>query len=165
MEVKIKESVLSIVEGDITREETDAIVNAANSGLRGGGGVDGAIHRAGGPAIMEECRKIGSCPTGQAVITTRRQSQGPLCDSCSRSDLPGRQARRGGLLRSAYQATLNIAGSKGLKSISFPALSMGAYGYPQREAARVALQTVIDYLKGTCGAQTGPVCPFRKGCL
>ncbi len=147
MDLKIRESVLSIVEGDITHEETEAIVNAANSGLRGGGGVDGAIHRAGGPAIMEECRKIGSCPTGQAVITTGGNLKARYVIHAVGPIYRDGKHGEADLLRSAYQASLKIAGSKGLKSISFPALSMGAYGYPKNEAARIGLQTVIDYLK------------------
>ncbi|HSD94592.1 MAG TPA: O-acetyl-ADP-ribose deacetylase [Syntrophales bacterium] len=147
MDVRIGTSTLSIVEGDITREETDAIVNAANSGLRGGGGVDGAIHRAGGPAIMEECRKIGYCPTGQAVITNGGNLKaryvihtvGPVWSGGSRNEAE--------LLKSAYLESLKIASKKGLKSVSFPAISTGAYGYPLDEAARIALKTAIDYLK------------------
>jgi O-acetyl-ADP-ribose deacetylase (regulator of RNase III) len=147
MEFQIGKSTLAIVEGDITKEETDAIVNAANSGLRGGGGVDGAIHRAGGPVIMEECRKIGHCPTGQAVITTGGNLKarhvihtvGPVYSNGNRNEA--------GLLKSAYLESLKLASKKGLKSVSFPAISTGAYGYPLNEAARIALQTAIDYLK------------------
>jgi O-acetyl-ADP-ribose deacetylase (regulator of RNase III) len=147
MEVKINTSTLSIVEGDITKEETAAIVNAANSGLRGGGGVDGAIHRAGGPVIMEECRKIGHCPTGQAVITTGGNLKaryvihtvGPVYSNGNRNEA--------GLLKSACLESLKLASKKGLKSVSFPAISTGAYGYPLNEAARIALKTAIDYLK------------------
>jgi O-acetyl-ADP-ribose deacetylase (regulator of RNase III) len=147
MEVKIGKSTLAIVEGDITKEETDAIVNAANSGLRGGGGVDGAIHRAGGPSILEECRKIGHCPTGQAVITTGGNLKarhvihtvGPVWSGGGRNEA--------GLLKSAYLESLKLASKKGLKSVSFPAISTGIYGYPLNEAARVALETAIDYLE------------------
>ena len=147
MEIQIGRSKLMIVEGDITREETDAIVNAANSGLRGGGGVDGAIHRAGGPAIMEECRKIGYCPAGQAVITTGGNLKarhvihtvGPVWSGGGRNEA--------GLLKSAYLESLKLASKKGLKSVSFPAISTGIYGYPLNEAARVALETAIDYLE------------------
>jgi O-acetyl-ADP-ribose deacetylase (regulator of RNase III) len=147
MEVKIGKSTLAIVEGDITKEETDAIVNAANSGLRGGGGVDGAIHRAGGPSILEECKKIGHCPTGQAVITSGGNllakyvihTVGPVWSGGNRNEA--------GLLKSAYLESLKIASKKGLKSVSFPAISTGAYGYPLNEAARIALKTAIDYLK------------------
>jgi len=147
MEVKIGKSTLAIVEGDITKEETDAIVNAANSGLRGGGGVDGAIHRAGGPSILEECRKIGHCPTGQAVITTGGNLKarhvihtvGPVWSGGGRNEA--------GLLKSAYLESLKLASKKGLKSVSFPAISTGVYGYPLNEAARVALETAIDYLE------------------
>ncbi len=147
MEVKIGNATLSIVEGDITKEETGAIVNAANSGLRGGGGVDGAIHRAGGPAIMEECRKIGHCPTGQAVITTGGNLKtryvihtvGPVWSGGNRNEA--------GLLKSAYLESLKLASKRGLKSLSFPAISTGAYGYPLHDAARIALKTAIDYLK------------------
>ena len=147
MDVTIHKSILSIVEGDITKEATDAIVNAANPGLRGGGGVDGAIHRAGGPAIMAECRKIGGCPTGQAVITTGGSLKakyvihtvGPVY----RDGTKGEAA----LLKSAYLESLKLASSRGLRSISFPALSAGAYGYPLQEAARIALETSIGYLR------------------
>lgn len=145
--VTINRSVLSLVEGDITNEETDVIVNAANTRLMGGAGVDGAIHRAGGPTIMEECRKIGGCPTGQAVITTGGNLKaryvihtvGPIYKNGNRGEAK--------LLKSAYQESLRLASARGLKSISFPAISMGIYGYPAGEAAGIALETAIDYLK------------------
>jgi len=147
MDVKIGTSTLSIVEGDITREETDAIVNAANSGLRGGGGVDGAIHRAGGPSILEECRKIGHCPTGQAVVTTGGNLKAKHIIHTVGPVWSGGNRNEAGLLKSAYLESLKIASKKGLKSVSFPAISTGAYGYPLNEAARIALKTAIDYLK------------------
>lgn len=147
MDVRIENSILSLIKGDITLEESDAIVNAANSRLAGGGGVDGAIHMAGGPKIMEECRKIGGCPTGQAVITTGGNLKakyvihtvGPIY----------RDGKHGEpeLLASAYRNSLKMAVEKGIKSISFPSISTGAYGYPIDEAAKIALQTVIDFIK------------------
>jgi len=147
MEIQIGTSKLMIVEGDITREETDAIVNAANSGLRGGGGVDGAIHRAGGPAIMEECRKIGYCPAGQAVITTGGNLKAKYVIHTVGPVYTGGGRNEAELLKSAYLESLKLASKKGLKSLSFPAISTGAYGYPVSEAARIALKTAIDYLK------------------
>jgi O-acetyl-ADP-ribose deacetylase (regulator of RNase III) len=147
MEIRIGNSVLALVQGDITQEETAALVNAANSRLAGGGGVDGAIHRAGGPAIMAECRKIGGCPTGQAVITTGGNLKaryvihtvGPVYRDGSQGEAE--------LLASAYRESLKLALSHNLKSLSFPAISAGVYGYPLQEAARIALKTVIEYLK------------------
>lgn len=147
MDVRIENSILSLIKGDITLEETDAIVNAANSRLAGGGGVDGAIHMAGGPKIMEECRKIGGCPTGQAVMTNGGNLKakyvihtvGPIY----------RDGKHGEpeLLASAYRNSLKLAAGKGIRSISFPSISTGAYGYPIDEAAKIALQTVIDFIK------------------
>lgn len=147
MEVHIGKSTLAILEGDITREETDAIVNAANSGLRGGGGVDGAIHRAGGPSILDECRKIGHCPTGRAVITTGGNLKAKHVIHTVGPVYSGGGRNEAGLLKSAYLESLKLASKKGLKSVSFPAISTGAYGYPLNEAARIALETAIDYLK------------------
>jgi O-acetyl-ADP-ribose deacetylase (regulator of RNase III) len=147
MEVQIGKSRLAIVEGDITRETTDAIVNAANSGLKGGGGVDGAIHRAGGPKIMEECRTIGYCPTGQAVITTGGYLKAKYVIHTVGPVYRGGGRNESELLKSAHLESLKLASKKGLKSISFPAISTGAYGYPVSEAARIALKTAIDYLK------------------
>ncbi|MDO8784811.1 MAG: O-acetyl-ADP-ribose deacetylase [Syntrophales bacterium] len=147
MEVKIGNGTLSLVEGDITCEETDAIVNAANARLMGGAGVDGAIHRAGGPSILEECRKIGGCPTGQAVITTGGKLKakyvihtvGPIYQNGAKGEA--------NLLKSAYLSSLKLASAKGLKSIAFPAISTGAYAYPLKEAALIALKTAEDYLQ------------------
>jgi O-acetyl-ADP-ribose deacetylase (regulator of RNase III) len=148
MQIRINSSTLELVQGDITRQATDAIVNAANSGLRGGGGVDGAIHRAGGPAIMAECRKIGGCPPGNAVITTG-------------GNLPAKRVihtvgpiwRGGGhgepeTLANAYRNSLRLASEHKLATVAFPSISTGVYGYPIDQAARVALATVIDYLQG-----------------
>ncbi|HEX7540329.1 MAG TPA: O-acetyl-ADP-ribose deacetylase [Syntrophales bacterium] len=147
MEVQIGKSTLTIVEGNITREETDAIVNAANSGLKGGGGVDGAIHRAGGPAILEQCRKIGYCPAGQAVITTGGNLKAKYVIHTVGPVYSGGGRNESELLKSAYLESLKLASKKGLKSLSFPAISAGAYGYPVAEAARIALKTASDYLK------------------
>jgi O-acetyl-ADP-ribose deacetylase len=147
MEIKINGNTLSLVQGDITKEETDAIVNAANSALKGGGGVDGAIHRAGGPAIMEECRKIGSCPTGQAVITTSGNLRAKYVIHTVGPVYHGGKRGEAELLKSTYLESLKLASEKGLKSISFPAISTGAYGYPLEEAALIALTTAIDYMR------------------
>src|SRR3990170_3561220 len=147
MKVKINNSILELVEGDITQEETEAIVNAANSGLRGGGGVDGAIHRAGGPQIMEECRKIGGCPTGNAVITSGGLLKARYVIHAVGPIYNGGEKGEPELLASAYQNSLKRASENKIRSISFPSLSTGAYGYPFDEAAPVALKTVIEYLK------------------
>lgn len=145
--VQIGASVLELVEGDITQQDTEAIVNAANTTLLGGGGVDGAIHRAGGPQILEECRKIGGCPTGEARITTGGRLRarwvihtvGPVYHD-------GKQ-RESELLASAYRNSLRLASEKGIKTLAFPSISTGAYGYPMADAARIALSTAIEYLK------------------
>ena len=147
MQETINASTLILACGDITKESTDAVVNAANTHLAGGGGVDGAIHRAGGPAIMQECRKIGSCPTGKAVITTGGNLKaqyvihtvGPRYHDGTKGEAT--------LLKSAYLESLKLASAKNLKSIAFPAISAGVYGYPLHEAARIALHTIIEYLK------------------
>jgi O-acetyl-ADP-ribose deacetylase (regulator of RNase III) len=148
MELKINQGRIELVEGDITREETDAIVNAANSRLMGGDGVDGAIHRAGGPSIMEACRKIGGCPAGQAVITTGGNLKAPYVIHTVGPIYQGGNRGEEDLLRSAYLSSLKLAASRGLKSIAFPAISTGVYGYPLAEAAHIALETAVDYLKG-----------------
>jgi O-acetyl-ADP-ribose deacetylase (regulator of RNase III) len=132
--------------GDITAERTDAIVNAANSGLAGGGGVDGAIHFAGGPEIMKACRAIGRCPTGKAVITTAGKLQaqwvihavGPIFAGLKSDAVE---------LASAYRESLDRARESGAKSVAFPSLSTGAYGYPIREAAPIAIDTVVAEVK------------------
>lgn len=146
MQVKINNSILELVEGDITKQDTEAIVNAANSGLRGGGGVDGAIHRAGGPKIMEECRKIGGCPTGSAVITTGGNLKTRYVIHAVGPVYSGGDKGEAAHLVSAYRTSLKIASEKGISSVSFPSLSTGAYGYPINKASRIALKTVIDYL-------------------
>lgn len=143
----MNESTVSLVEGDITKEKTDAIVNAANSRLAGGGGVDGAIHRAGGPAIMDECRKIGGCPTGKAVITTGGNLNARYVIHTVGPVYSGGGRNEAALLESTYRESLKLASSKGLKSIAFPSISTGAYGYPLAEAAIIALKTVANYLK------------------
>jgi O-acetyl-ADP-ribose deacetylase (regulator of RNase III) len=147
MQIRVKNAVIELVEGDITRQETDAIVNAANNSLLGGGGVDGAIHRAGGPAILAECRRLGGCATGDAKITTGGRlaarwvihTVGPVYWHEDRE-----QAAR--LLARAYQRSLEVAAEHGLRSVAFPAISTGAYGYPMDEAASIAVQNVIDFL-------------------
>jgi len=147
MEITINKGSLSLLVGDITEEETDAIVNAANSRLMGGAGVDGAIHRAGGPQIMAETRKIGGCPTGQAVITTGGNLKAKYVIHAVGPVYQGGMKGEADLLGSAYLSSLKLATARGLKSIAFPAISAGIYGYPLAEAARIALKTAVDYLR------------------
>ena len=147
MEIKINSTTLSLIKGDITNEEIDAIVNAANSRLAGGGGVDGAIHRAGGPKIMDECRKIGGCPTGSAVITTGGNLKAKYVIHTVGPVYRDGKNREAELLSSAYRKSLELAASKEIKSIAFPSISTGAYGYPINEASEIALNTVIEFIK------------------
>jgi O-acetyl-ADP-ribose deacetylase (regulator of RNase III) len=144
---------ISVVQGDITRQATDAIVNAANSSLMGGGGVDGAIHRAGGPAILEECLKIitrqGQLPAGQAVITTAGKMKARYVIHTVGPIWRGGHQGEADILASAYRESLKLANANKLSSVSFPSISTGAYGYPVAAAARIALNTVKDFLAET----------------
>jgi O-acetyl-ADP-ribose deacetylase (regulator of RNase III) len=151
MEIKIHNLTIELYQGDITTQKTDAIVNAANSRLAGGGGVDGAIHRAGGPAIMEECREIGSCPTGTAVITTGGKLPASHVIHAVGPVYRNGTAGEPELLKKAYQSCLKIAENNGLTSVAFPSISTGAYGYPIHDAARIAISTVLDHLKAKTG--------------
>jgi O-acetyl-ADP-ribose deacetylase (regulator of RNase III) len=147
MEARIGKAKLELLQGDITDQDTDAIVNAANRSLLGGGGVDGAIHRAAGPQLLAECRTLGGCQTGDAKITRGYRLKakhvihtvGPIYHS------EGRRAPE--LLASCYRRSLELVSGNRLKSVAFPSISTGAYGYPLEEAAPIALRTVMDYLK------------------
>ena len=146
-----------LLKGDITRLEVDAIVNAANSSLMGGGGVDGAIHRAGGPAILEDCRKItakqGSCKTGEAVITTAGNlpakfvihTVGPVWNNGNNNEAEK--------LSSCYRNSLQLAVKNNIQSIAFPNISTGIYGYPKKEAALTGIQTVSAFLQTNLAIQ------------
>ncbi|WP_207513019.1 O-acetyl-ADP-ribose deacetylase [Longitalea luteola] len=141
---------VTVIKGDITKLPVDAIVNAANTSLLGGGGVDGAIHRAGGPAILEECKKIrakqGGCATGKAVITTAGQlpakyvihTVGPIWNGGHKGEPE--------LLASCYRSSLQLAVANGVKTIAFPNISTGIYGFPKPNAADIAIKEVQQYL-------------------
>ena len=131
--------------GDIAREDVEVIVNAANSGLRGGGGVDGAIHRSAGPRVMEECRQTGGCPTGQAVITNAGGLKAKKIIHAVGPVWRGGNKGEADLLKSAYENSLALAKKSGLRTIAFPAISTGVYGYPIEEAARIALAAGRKY--------------------
>lgn len=137
---------LELLEGDITRVAADAIVNAANGGLRGGGGVDGAIHRAGGPAILEACRALGGCATGDAVVTTAGALPARWVVHAVGPVWRGGRFGEPEQLASAYRRALEVADGLGAASVAFPSLSTGAYGYPIEAAAPLALRTVAAAL-------------------
>ena len=150
-EVAVNQSRLAVIRGDITGQSTDAIVNAANSSLMGGGGVDGAIHRAGGPAILEECKQIVShhrrLPTGKAVITGGGNLKARFVIHTVGPIWHGGKRGEPELLASAYRESLKLAADNGLGSISFPSISTGAYGYPVVGASKVAVEAVVSFLQ------------------
>jgi O-acetyl-ADP-ribose deacetylase (regulator of RNase III) len=150
-EMIVQQTKIALIQGDITNQETDAIVNAANPSLMGGGGVDGAIHRAGGRAILDECKLIienqGRLQTGKAVLTTGGNLKATYVIHTVGPIWRGRDKHEADLLTSAYQESLKLATKQRLESISFPSISTGAYGYPVEEAAVIALKAVASFLK------------------
>ncbi|WP_347274665.1 O-acetyl-ADP-ribose deacetylase [Candidatus Kuenenia sp.] len=147
----INDSTLELTIGDITLQDTDAIVNAANTTLLGGGGVDGAIHRVGGPKILEECKKIGGCPTGEARVTAGGNLKARYVIHTVGPVYRGGEKNEQVLLENAYRNSLKAASDHAVKSVSFPSISTGAYGYPIDKASKIALKTVIGYLKNHTG--------------
>jgi O-acetyl-ADP-ribose deacetylase (regulator of RNase III) len=144
MKKSISESI-EVVQTDITRLEMDAIVNAANSRLLGGGGVDGAIHRAAGPQLLEACRAIGGCPTGEARITPGYNLPSRYVIHTVGPVYRGRP-QDANLLRSCYQNSLCLVADNSLHTVAFPAISCGAYGYPIKDAAQIAVSTVAEFV-------------------
>ena len=155
MDIKISTTKIKTIVADITTLEVDAVVNAANSSLMGGGGVDGAIHRAGGPAILEECKRIvsktGRLPTGEAVITTAGRMPSKHVIHTVGPVWHGGTKGEPGLLRNAYTNSLRVAADNGLNTVAFPSISTGIYGYPVGKAAVVAVSAVIDFVRENKG--------------
>lgn len=149
--VLINQTRLSVVQGNIIQQETEAIVNAANPSLMGGGGVDGAIHRAGGPRILEECKQIisqkGSLPVGEAVITTAGKLKAKYIIHTVGPVWYGGNKNERRLLHNAYSKSIEIAVKNNLRSISFPSISTGAYSYPVDKAAAIALVAIMEFLR------------------
>lgn len=149
---KANATLISLARGDITRQEVDCIVNAANSGLMGGGGVDGAIHRAGGPSILEECRKIrdveGKCPAGKAVITGGGKLKARFVIHAVGPIWRGGASSEEETLASAYGVSLKLAAQYEVKTIAFPSISTGAYGFPTDKASRIAISTAREFCAG-----------------
>ena len=151
MRIQINKSAIHIMQGDITQQNTDAIVNAANSSLMGGGGVDGAIHRAGGPSILEDCKRIvkekGKLSTGKAVITSAGNMPSKHVIHTVGPVYSGGNSGEPELLANAYRSSLTLAADNNLETVSLPSISTGVYGYPIKDAARVAINIVIAFLR------------------
>ena len=149
----IKERI-SVIEGDITRQEVEAIVNAANSNLLGGGGVDGAIHRGAGPELLQECRKLGGCPTGQAKITGGYNLPAKWVIHTVGPVWRGGQQGEDELLASCYRNSLALAEEHGLKTLAFPSISTGAYGFPMERAAHIAVRETKAFLEKSTAVES-----------
>ena len=140
---------IEAIKGDITQQRLDAIVNAANTTLLGGGGVDGAIHRTAGPELLEECRTIGGCPTGEARITRGYRLPAKYVIHTVGPVWGGGKGREPELLRNCYVNSLRLANEQGIESVAFPSISTGAYRYPIAQAAKLAVETVREELSNT----------------
>jgi O-acetyl-ADP-ribose deacetylase (regulator of RNase III) len=155
---------IEIIEADITTLDVDAIVNAANERLAGGGGVDGAIHRAAGPELLAACRTLGGCPTGEARITRGYRLKARHVIHAVGPIWRGGGAGEEKLLAAAYASALGLAAAHSLTSIAFPAISTGVYGFPAAPAARIAMATISDGLPGT-GLRRVVLCCFGAASL
>ena len=156
---------IEVVQGDITQQRVDAIVNAANSSLLGGGGVDGAIHRAAGPELLAECRTLGGCPTGQAKITRGYRLPARYVIHTVGPVWHGGQANEESLLASCYRHSLALAVQHEVKTIAFPSISTGAYGFPVERAAPIAIETIANFLAEDATLEQVSVVCFDAGTL
>ncbi len=162
MKITVGSSIIESVEGDITLEQTDAMVNAANTTLLGGGGVDGAIHRAGGPVILEECRALNGCATGDAKATTAGRLRARFVIHTVGPVYQDGKHGEPDLLASCHRRSLEVALEHGCETVAFPAISCGVYGYPVEDAAVLAVQTVKTFLEAHPGIRTVRFVLFGK---
>jgi len=171
MEARVGKSRVLLVRGDITDQETDAIVNAANSSLMGGGGVDGVIHRRGGSVIIDECRRIRASkwpdglPTGEAIITSGGNLKARHVIHAVGPIYRGGEKGESELLVKAYRSSLRLALDNGIKTVSFPSISTGAYGFPIRKASEIALRAVFEFLEDNGGPEEVRFVLFSDGDL